>query len=69
MKTRDMGARMRVGFIVFGVLMAVEVIEYVVGVGLSRGALPYLVALAVIGSWPIVQYFMHIGQLWHKDEE
>jgi hypothetical protein len=59
---------MRLGLIVFGVVMAAEVIEFVVGVNMKGGAWPFLAVLAVIGAWPIVRYFMHVTQLWRHEE-
>jgi hypothetical protein len=48
--------------------MALEVSEYVLGVTMKSGALPFLAILAVIAAWPIVHYFMHITQLWRSEE-
>lgn len=59
---------MRVGFIVFGVLMGIEIVEYVLGVNVQGGAWPYLAVLALVGAWPIVRYFMHIEQLWRSED-
>lgn len=59
---------MRLGLVVFVFLMVVEVVEYVVGVGLRSGATPLLALLAVPGAGLIVYYFMHIAQLWRAEE-
>jgi hypothetical protein len=59
---------MRLGLVVFGVLMAIEILEYVLGVNMRGGAWPYLALLALVGAWPIVRYFMHIEQLWRPEE-
>lgn len=64
----NLRARLRVGFVVFGVLVAIEVTEYIVGVTMRGGAWPLLGILALIGAWPIVRYFMHIKQLWRPRE-
>ncbi|MBI2936105.1 MAG: hypothetical protein HYY31_04780 [Chloroflexi bacterium] len=61
-------AKMRLGLVVFGVLMVIEVVEYALGVTIRRGAWPYLAVLAPIGAWPIVRYFMHVPQLWRHEE-
>ncbi len=62
-------AKMRLGLWVFAALMFLEIIEYVVGLGLKRGAWLILAPLAVVAAWPIVYYFMHIRQLWRREEE
>ena len=64
----ELKARLRLGFIVFGALVVIEVTEYIVGVTMKGGAWPFLGILAIIGVWPIVRYFMHIVQLWHPEE-
>ncbi len=64
----DLGAKFRLGLIVFVVLMVIEVVEYAVGVSLSNNALPLLALLAVPGAGLIVYYFMHIAQLWRSEE-
>lgn len=64
----NLRARLRLGSIVFGVLVAIEVTEYTVGVTMKSGNWPFLMALAPIGAWPIVRYFMHIKQLWRPRE-
>jgi hypothetical protein len=63
MRKPDLSRRLRLGSIVFGVLVALEVTEYAVGVTMGSGAWPYLAMLAVIAAWPIVHYFMHITHL------
>ncbi len=68
MGRRSLGAKMRLGYGVFGVLMAIELVEYAVGTRVRSGNWPYLAVLAVIGAWPILAYFMHIRQL-RKGEE
>ncbi len=68
MAKSDQKKLMRLGLWVFLILMVVEIVEYIVGVGLSRGAWPYLAVLAVPGAGFIVYHFMHISQLWHREE-
>ncbi|MBI2328360.1 MAG: hypothetical protein HYU85_01720 [Chloroflexi bacterium] len=64
----DQRSLMRLGLWVFVALMVVEILEYIVGVGLKRGAWPFLVILAVPGAGLILYYFMHISQLWRREE-
>lgn len=68
MNKSSQGDRMRLGLVVFVLLMVVEVVEYVLGVGLRSGATALLALLAVPGAGLIVYYFMHISQLWRAEE-
>lgn len=67
-KKPNLGLKLRLGFIVFGVLMVIEVVEYVLGTTMKSGNWPYLGLLAIIGAWPILQYFMHILELKRHKE-
>ncbi len=58
----------RLGLLVFVILMVVEIIEYAVGLKVKRGNLPILAVLAVPGAGFIIYYFMHIPQLWRRKE-
>lgn len=68
MSKNTLKSKLRLGFIVFGVLVAIEIIEYIIGVYVKSGSWPFLGILAVIGAWPILYYFMHIGQLKKPEE-
>ncbi len=68
MRHGSLANRLRVGVVVFVALLALEVVEYIVGVTIHRGAWPFLAVLAVVGAWPILHYFMHITQLWRSGE-
>ena len=68
MKKSELGAKLRLGLVVFGILMVIEIVEYVVGTTLHSGAWRILAPLAVVGAWPIVRYYMHINQLKHLEE-
>ena len=59
---------MRLGLWVLAVLMVVEIVEYGSGVILKRGAWPVLAVLAIPGAGLIIYYFMHIPQLWRREE-
>ena len=68
MKKKDISRPMVLGLIVFFALMVIEIVEYFVGIKVLRGKLIYMAVLAIPGSWLIVQYFMHIHDLWNRDE-
>lgn len=60
--------RIRLGWIIFTALAVLTVVEFLVG-ALIRPATPYLVAIAIVKAWLIVYYFMHVAQLWRKDNK
>lgn len=68
MRKSDLKSKFRLGYVVFAVLIVIEIIEYAVGTRLRSGSWPYLGVLAVIGAWPILQYFMHIFELRRRKE-
>lgn len=68
MRRPDLKARLRLGLFVFIALLLIEITEYVVGTQMQSGSWPFLAFLAVIGAWPIVNYFMHIMHLWRPEE-
>lgn len=61
-------SKLRLGVFVIAFLFIVELVEYLVGTNVKQGAWRYLAVLAVIGSAPILYYFMHIAQLWSREE-
>lgn len=69
MPNKTESQQLRRGFLVFGLLMVIEVIEYLVGVNMHGGAWLFLLPWAIVGAWPIVHFFMHLPQLWHGGEE
>lgn len=68
MEGPDRAAKMRLGWVVFVVLVVLEVAEYFVGTGMKTGSLVPLVVLAVAAGWPIVRYYMHVQQLRRGSE-
>ena len=60
--------KLRLGWIVIGALAVFTGIEYWVAVTLRSNLLLLLSVIALIKAWLIVQYFMHVGQLWHGEE-
>ena len=67
-KKPNLRFKLRLGLIVFGVLLVIEIVEYVLGTTMKTGNWPYLGLLAIIGAWPILQYFMHIFELRRHKE-
>ena len=61
--------RWRVGWVVFGVLMVLTVVEFGVSVGLTN-RLPWLTVIALVKAGVIVVYFMRVsdlGVVWRKE--
>ena len=48
-------------------LAALTAVEYGVAMGMQGGTLPYLIVIALAKAWLIVQYFMHVSQLWREE--
>lgn len=60
-------SKLRLGWIVIGGLALLTAIEYWVAVSIHSNPLPYLAVIALVKAWLIVQYFMHVAQLWHGE--
>ena len=70
MERTGLRSGLRLGLVVIMVLAVLTIIEFVVPVALERGpALPILVGLALVKAGLIVHYFMHLAQLWRREEE
>lgn len=65
----SLGAQEVLGLAVLAALMALEIIEYFIGIRISPGALPLLILLTVPGAGVIIWFFMHLPQLWGGEEE
>jgi cytochrome c oxidase subunit IV len=59
---------LRRGYLVFIPLIVLTVSEYVLPLVMDHGALPWLVIMAMMEAALIVYYFMHIAQLWRREE-
>lgn len=62
------GARKRVGWVVFAVLVVVKIVEYWIAVAMPTGNLLPMVLLAVLAGGLIMYYFMHMRQVWAPEE-
>ena len=65
-RSQGKAAAYRLGLLVGLGLAVLTVIEYLVAVRLESNLLTYLLLLALLKAWLIVQYFMHLSQLWHE---
>lgn len=61
-------AKLRLGWIVIGALGVLTIVEYWVAISVHSTPLPYLAVIAVVKAWLIVQYFMHVAQVWRSGE-
>jgi cytochrome c oxidase subunit IV len=48
-------------------LAVLTAVEYGIAVALHSNVLPYLAVIALIKAGLIVQYFMHVAQLWREE--
>ncbi len=69
MTEKRMKRRMLTGYIVFGGLAGIKIIEYVLAQKIRVGDWPYLGVLALVSAWLIVYYYKHIHQLWDSGSE
>ena len=59
---------MRRGIVVIIALAVLTAVEYVVAVGLDSGRFGILAVIAIVKTWLIVEYFMHLSKVWHLGE-
>ena len=58
----------RRGLIVIAILAILTAIEFGVAVGMDTGRFLALALIALVKCWLIVDYFMHITNLWTHEE-
>ncbi len=61
-------AQLREGFMVFGGLGIFSVIEYFVSIMMNAGSAPILMGIALIKTWLILHFFMHMRHLWDQED-
>jgi heme/copper-type cytochrome/quinol oxidase subunit 4 len=61
-------AILRKGLWVFIVLAILTAGEYVLAVTMEKGNLPYMVVMNIVDAALILYFFMHVAQLWGKEE-
>ncbi|MBI4336557.1 MAG: cytochrome C oxidase subunit IV family protein [Chloroflexi bacterium] len=49
-------------------LVALTVVEYAVALVMKSGNLPWMIIMNLVDAVLILYYFMHIAQLWRKEE-
>ena len=55
--------KLRLGYAAFGGLIAIKVVEYFIGTRVHSWGWAYLAVPAIIATWLILYFFMHISQL------
>lgn len=68
MADKGLSKRLRTGYIVFGALVGIKVLEYLIVTLVHQGGWPYMAILAFAGAWLIFYYFMHVYQLWRRSK-
>jgi hypothetical protein len=58
--------KLQTGFIVFGTLAGIKIIEYAVSRFVPAGDFLYLLVLAFISAGFIMHYYKHIGELFNS---
>ena len=58
-------SRLKTGWVVAAILTILTLLEYWVAVAVT-GNLIWLIVIAAIKGWLILQYFMHIQDLWKE---
>ena len=69
MSKGDLEGGMRRGFRAFVWLAVLTAIEYVLAVTQVTGFLVGLAVIAILKTWVIADYFMHMPQIWRREEE
>lgn len=59
---------LRRGLIVIALLAFLSIVEYAIPAMLEHGSFPYLVVIAAAKAWLILWYFMHVAQVWRREE-
>jgi cytochrome c oxidase subunit IV len=67
-ETAKLKYAMRRGLWVFLALVVLAVAEYALAIFMTRGNLPYMVIMNLVDAALIAYFFMHIAQLWRREE-
>ncbi len=68
MNQESLNRKLRTGLGALLVLAVLTVVEFVVAVLMDTGRFGALSIIALAKAWIIVDYFMHITQLWHPED-
>lgn len=58
--------QLRLGYLIFGTLVGIKLLEYLISKMVKVGNWSYLLILALTSAWIIAYYYKHIRQLWHS---
>lgn len=68
MQASRKAARLRLGLMVLIGLVVLTGAEFGLAAGLRSGTVPFLAVIALIKAGLILQYFMHLSQVWRVEE-
>mgnify|MGYP001618428697 CR=1 FL=1 len=68
METAKLKHALSRGLWVFLALVVLALAEYALAIFMTRGNLPYMVIMNVVDAALIAYFFMHVAQLWRRDE-
>ena len=64
----EQSKRMKKGTVVIALLGALTAIEFLAAVTMDAGLFAALSIIAVVKTWLILDYFMHLTSLWTGEE-
>lgn len=56
------------GWLAFSALTVLTIVEFWLSSGI-QSPLPYLIVIALVKAGLIIHYFMHVSQLWAREEQ
>jgi len=65
---KNKAERFRLGWIVFIGLGILTLVEFWVATTVNGNVIPYLAVIALVKAGLVIQYFMHVAQLWHTEQ-
>ena len=68
MNEESLNRKLRTGLGALLVLAILTAVEFVVALEMDTGRFGVLSVIAIAKTWIIVDYFMHITQLWHPED-
>lgn len=68
METAKLKYALSRGLWVFIALVVLAFAEYALAIFMTRGNLPYMVIMNLVDAALIAYFFMHIAQLWRREE-
>ncbi len=68
MEKAGLGSALRVGHVIFIILVVLAVAEYFLGIAVDSGNLAFMIIMNIVDAALILYYFMHFHQIWHPEK-